>query len=1089
MPTDNRSQRPSSSGWPGSAGSFSSRGSFRPRSRPNSTSEQSQNGFQLPNSSSYNNTGSTRYFGGFTRDSRDYSNYKNRQRSSSYYSSRDGYSQESSQPDAMSTPPKSANRYHPRNNFTNQNYYQPRYTSRNDQRDQKQRYQHHSSSSYYGSGSRQNSLNSNSNNTFTKEDFYDNSHSYSSNNFNDQRRSYNTGYPKRTDRADDNYRFQRTSRPSLIPKDFKDDYNDDEDEELEKQLRNSVKRISESEAKSEISKDDIKKESEESGDEDEESAEEDNEKSDVKIPEPLMKENSPGKEEESDNYDPEIEQNELEDIKDVINKVDISPKKDNHPILSNIDETLSNNIVKNQEEKLPQVKIKQIIVPLKTPDSDIFPLPRLEDKLWELKNHQKKDIISQLPYLLKKPIQLVSEYPFYSRNFLVHEQVIRPKLLKNISIIKTNTFLTKSSLINEYQQRSLDWEDRLNEMKEQLQSLYPIKDSNNDENEETGEHENTRSSTSRRGRGDAVQSEAEFLEILKTLGAEEENEPLHRAEHLAAPIPDMILNPTLKNIFLTNINNLVTDKEEWATSINVDGIDNFSRKEHELFCEGFLSFPKRFGRISAHMGGLRTAEDCVLHYYRTKKTLTDYKQLLALKKKRRKGQKGKRGPKPKSIVNTPTNSALDTPQESGDELSLENLIPKEVSEEVYYTETGRRRRAAAPVFESNDLENGKMTPNISGDNDRKRSLEAPSSTEPIIEESKESTPAESVPPVKKKPRGPKPKKQMENSSTPPVISSDPIESQQPIAESKNKGNITSYWSVRDTNLFTRLLSEYGQNWMVIAEHIKTKSAVMVRNYYHRNADDYGWKKIVEDAEDRLKTENPDYVAPKNPPLGVFTASTNVPSNINVTYTTPPWQPPQQTQVQALNSNLPQVQLPTPLPSSSTFSNTSITSPIPPILTGLKEPISRSNPFSITSLLNPPESRKQESSTSLPSPNINGGIKTERSFEPVRNEPVPIAASNFNPLNTLLDAAQSSPGWNNEKTLGSKSFESVRTVYGRDTPNYTGGYQAAYSESSIRGGRPILNDETRPAVEQQTLPSISSNLKNILIDDNSAKAKE
>ena len=50
-------------------------------------------------------------------------------------------------------------------------------------------------------------------------------------------------------------------------------------------------------------------------------------------------------------------------------------------------------------------------------------------------------------------------------------------------------------------------------------------------------------------------------------------------------------------------------------------MNNFSEREHELFCEGFCLHPKRFGAIARHMGGLRSASECVVHYYMTKKKL------------------------------------------------------------------------------------------------------------------------------------------------------------------------------------------------------------------------------------------------------------------------------------------------------------------------------------------------------------------------------------------------------------------------------------------------------------------------------------
>jgi hypothetical protein len=1002
--------------------------------------------------------------------------------------------------------------------------------------------------------------------SYAKEDFYSQSNSYipksyreSGDSFGNSRRpSQNTSlYSKRIDRSDtangsQSYsqdRYRRESRPSLIPKDFKDDYNDDEDEEMEKKLRQSdqtesqTPEANETETKLQVSTDPSMMEDIKGNDGKHEvkaenshyqvkAVAEDNVENiatdEVKLQQLIVKESSPSKDDESDNYDPEADQSLItDDIKDVMEKVDISPKKLQVPSSKQLDtdSTITEPTAKSsstERKEIEEVEKKQIIVPLETPDADIFPLPKLEDKVWEYKNRPRKDVISQLPYLLNKKIKKVEDYPFYSRNFLVHEQVTRPKLLKNLSIIKTNTFLIKASLTNEYQQRSLDWDARLREMDDQLAKLYPnrntksvsAKDQDESQtqltsNEQEGDHGSSRASTSRRGgRGDAVHSEAEFLEILKSLGADSDNDPLQRAEHLAAEIPDMILNPIHKGIFLTNVNNLVLDKEKWASSINYDGVDNFTRKEHEMFCEAFLSYPKRFGRISSLMGGLRTPEECVTHYYKTKKTLTDYKQLLALKKRRRKGPKVKRGPRPKSSAATPNTTIQELAAESGDELSLDHLIPKEAVEDAYYTETGRRRRAAAPVFDSSETDNAiKAVPFVVEQIERKRSLDIIQSAENVVVESSsietikqqqqpQDTTTTAVP-VKKKQRGPKPKKALENPST--ITGATAIEAAESVdpansAESKNKAGITSYWSVKDINLFTSLLGLYGQNWIVIAEHLKTKSPIMVRNYYHRNADTHGWKEVAASAESKTAAQNADIIAPKNPPLGLFTASNNVPSNINtVTNTSPRPDIPVLPPVNPLSTTLS-------VPSTS-VQHTLLHS-IPS--NGPKEMISRSSPFSITSLLNPPDEVK-------PSPLINslGGsdnrevfptpkdIKAERSYDPVKELTGPVHTvqtqqPGFNPLNALIDAAQNTAVWNNlqqpqqhqAKTIESsrpKAFDPVRPMYNENSSSYNGGFQASYSESSLRGARSILNDVI-PQESRTSLPSISSNLKNVLIPE-------
>lgn len=56
--------------------------------------------------------------------------------------------------------------------------------------------------------------------------------------------------------------------------------------------------------------------------------------------------------------------------------------------------------------------------PLEKVEGCIFPLPKAETRLWELKNQKRNKIISKQKYLLKKAIRNFSEYPFTHRTNL-----------------------------------------------------------------------------------------------------------------------------------------------------------------------------------------------------------------------------------------------------------------------------------------------------------------------------------------------------------------------------------------------------------------------------------------------------------------------------------------------------------------------------------------------------------------------------------------------------------------------------------------------------------------------------------------------
>ncbi|KAH3673691.1 hypothetical protein WICMUC_003507 [Wickerhamomyces mucosus] len=860
------------------------------------------------------------------------------------------------------------------------------------------------------------------------------------------------------------------------------------------------------------------------------------------------------KEEEEKEEEEEVveEEKEEEEVEEEEESDSYDPEADHEVIKEEIKKSLKEEDIAAQNIKPEKPKQVKKIVPLFKVDSCIFPLPRVEDKVWQLKNHSRRQILDSLPHLLRTPIKNISEYTFVDKNFLVHEQGIKPHLLRNLSIIKGETFSKKASLLKEYQQRGVDWNERCNLMENQLQSLYPKK--LNDTGIDNKLHEevsiqpqdelNSRKtqSTRRSRHGDTVRSEAEFLEILKDLEREKEQDPLYKAEQVAAIVPDMILNPLERNLKVENVNNLVRNKQEWASRIKTDGIDNFSRKDHEAFCEAFLQYPKRFGKISFLMGGLRTPEECVLHYYKTKKT-TDYKQMLLMKKKKaRKGTKGKRGPKSKgsattSAPDTPASVALDNPVESENEpeLNLEDFIRKEPESGEIFNESGRPRRAAAPVFEFQEKD-GAVLPEVI---ERKRLLENNGNNE-TMSDSNDSKKA------KKRPRAyNKQKSKVAEETIATITASDnnlaaptsdtngndiSIESESSLVDAKiSKSHITSYWSVKDTNLFTQLLSQYGTNWSVLAEKLKTKSPIMVRNYYQRNADALQLQSIAVASTEDTASGEPDIS--KNPPLGVFTANSSVPSNVVFQQRQPPQQhyfkdqlieshrlPPTFGSIQQpqLESSAPQTspkmssikQESVILPSAK-----SITSSIsqPPVFADAytsqsqqtPSPLattSKSNPFSITSLLNPSDERSSVISKPPTLPKLNkkfveseliqakNDLSATSEMKPSTLHQIqPHLPSIFNPLDTLAAAVENK----DSSILPNHSiFEAKNSVggyYNGELSNYSSGYQQPYSESAERG-RSLLNGSSETSsllpVPASLKPiSNRSSLGNLLHSDN------
>lgn len=566
----------------------------------------------------------------------------------------------------------------------------------------------------------------------------------------------------------------------------------------------------------------------------------------------------------SDLYDPlDLPISAVEDKKDLVTKPSLissiryDDEEMDEPELEPMD------IDQVQENYLPEV------------EGCIFPMNRLETKLWDLKKHSKSAVRSKLPYLMVKPLDDFTKYPFFETNVLIHHQAMKPKLLDDFTKIKQQVDQKAKSLFLQFYEQNLHWKEHVKIMEEQLKQLHHIEDEDNDQavgSPLEQKHEEFPTS-SRRGRNTGiVNSELEFAEILQRMKEEEENDPIYRAKQALATIPDMILDPITKHALkFISTNNLVTDLQAWESRLISDKIDNFTQLEHELFCELYASYPKRFGKISSAMDGRRTAEECVLHYYRTK-SKTNYKLLVLAKNKRvgRKSSKG-RGKLPnKSRTGTNTHNTP-TPTETRKEYFPEDGVPSEAKEEEE-KENDRKRDVDAMVDQSNieavdeklsvEAEHATKKPRLS----KKKSKESDiAEEEEKSDELLASTQLEVLQSVASL-------AQVEGDPDLQVKGEPYVESSlassvflKTSKKEKKAPHITSYWSINDANKFPGILAELGTQWLLIAKRIQTKTTTMVRNYYSKNANESnGWVRIAREADLKRHLENGS-VAPEDTP--------------------------------------------------------------------------------------------------------------------------------------------------------------------------------------------------------------------------------
>lgn len=568
----------------------------------------------------------------------------------------------------------------------------------------------------------------------------------------------------------------------------------------------------------------------------------------------------------------------------------------------------------NVRAKLP--KERGYSTPLVPIDGCIFPMNKSETRLWELRNQRRENIISNQKYLLKKPIKSINEYPFVKENILIYQQALKPLLTSAISKTKRYEYAHKFQLKKEFMGLQDKWKEECivldnisNELRaEELEQKRELEKEQQEklqsEKELLEEQKRASGSSRRRNRADFV-DDTEIESVLLQI------DPDYKHHQTAAKIPAMIINPIEKySIKFKDTNNLVTDKDKWSSRILTDGIDTFTEVEHELFVDSYLTYPKRFGKISNQMGGLRTPEDCVLHYYRTKGTV-DYKKLIMEKNKKRKSGAVKKNRKKKDKINE--NGLENTSIADYDATDATETLEPEVFEKPGIDQENEEIKQDILVEEELDEETESLNPSLDENLKNNKSKETEATCE---------IPATATnPELEHTSNLPEPHEQKEESmfdeivveqSMEPMVSVQHIEIQEnvqqrpelaPIVSSKrliseteikNESQLvgiqlvhtaeneyapdfdhfnysdkqdhndpnqrkkvkhqpdhkSSYWSVKEANLFPDLLKEHGSQWSLISGALGTKSTTMVRNYYQRNAAQLGWKLLVEDADSK-----------------------------------------------------------------------------------------------------------------------------------------------------------------------------------------------------------------------------------------------
>lgn len=574
--------------------------------------------------------------------------------------------------------------------------------------------------------------------------------------------------------------------------------------------------------------------------------------------------------EDENDVDDEEDEDEDDENEDTLEH-EVDEKKPEHEVVSKIDEP-------ETQEKKPHFLTEEIAIGNKLdtdgavdyPDGCNYPLEKLECQYRRLeKEFRHVTDHYTLKYVPSKPVTDFSQYPFYkfnlaqfARNYKSYTNDLKQRR-RELKKKQLALWLKYDSMWKDNDKRRANLEEQLkvihpadDEARRELESI-DIRPKSNDQAAEVrtpSSEQQAQSGRRNRRHGDLVTTEAEFQEILKSLENQLNEDPMVKAKRVSADIPDLYLDPVdIQTYKFMDSNNIVHDKDAWAQRIHSDFVDNFTEKEHDLFTEAFCRAPKRFGEISRQIGGLRTPQECVLHYYMTKKAV-NYKILVSQYKKKasrknpRKKSKSKTGNVQDPVLSetpvdtvenleTDGNGSLPLPNDTGvllednqkKRIAVDTPLSVDESIEPPKKKTKKKKEdvKVQPTQEESVVNHTVIVAT------KQEILPAPEVTEPVATTSIEGKPVQG---------------EIQDQFT--TVDSVGDGDHGHLGEEKRK-HISSYWSITEVNEFPHLLNTYGSRWTSIAEKLATKTATMVRNYFQRNAAKYGWNEVVAAADGRL----------------------------------------------------------------------------------------------------------------------------------------------------------------------------------------------------------------------------------------------
>lgn len=352
--------------------------------------------------------------------------------------------------------------------------------------------------------------------------------------------------------------------------------------------------------------------------------------------------------------------------------------------------------------------------------------------------------------------------------------------------------------------------------------------------------------------GDAVRTDLEMEQIIASLGNEELTDANHLAARNAAVIPDMIsVEKGAVDYAFDDTNNPVEDTASFYTPNTC--LEEWSEEEITILKEKYALYPKQFGIISDFLP-LKTTAQCVTFYYLHKKTMIDFREIVAQHNQGKRRRGGRRDKKK-------GNALLTDIRKHDEELSRDSTPNGPVTRRRRRDPTAAEARRSGPSRRgTTQFENSPLsTPTPDPEPEPRRRRRAPKLTAKAVasleqEADEDPTDLESKP--RRGRRGRKVKETVvspDMSDMPALYNETRFIDQTELTSRRRVPPGAVYWSEEDKELFLRLLSQYGDDFKRIAASMPNKTTIQVSVFYKANMAQLNLARVAASAPKRSPT--------------------------------------------------------------------------------------------------------------------------------------------------------------------------------------------------------------------------------------------